>query len=298
MSLLSKSNKIKVQVLESDKTRFEHMLTQFEYLMSDIEASPLELLENNKDYSCHITVARNSQFALVIEVLAVNGFQILSNDNNIKEIIKKVNNKYTEELAYYSSTVEFKKDVNKKHDSLDKLVDEGNYSELIKISKDITYAPETIMKAKANISRAVTNAIIKNLENVSSYKSSIDVAVKELLNLASDNQLHYHNCTDLMLQAANVAFELCTKNSDAIKTLVKISNQKHLDSIINLKAAAKFGEIALSDEKKYDSHIKIAVKELNIRWLTNLIEPFRDKLSEEENDAINRLIDRIRECFK
>ena len=297
MNIFTKTNKIKVLIPESDKTRFEHMMEQFEYLMSDIDASELEFVDNGKDYSCTIASSRKSQLTLIVEVLTLNGFHILSNDKIVKEVIDKVNNKYTEELAYYASTVELKKDVNKKHDTMDKLIDEGEYAELIKISKDVTYSPETITKAKANISRAVTNAIIKNLEKVSSYKLSIDAAVRELLSIAADSQLKYYNCSDIMLQAANVAFELCTKNSDVIRTLVKISNQKNSNAIINLKAAAKFSEIALSDEKKYDSQIKYAVRELNIRWLMNLVEPYRDVLSEEENDAIDKLVDRIREFF-
>lgn len=100
-----------------------------------------------------------------------------------------------------------------------------------------------------------------------------------------------------MMQAANVGFELCTKNNEAISNLIKISNQKNVDYLINLKAAAKFSEIVLSDETKYKSQIKFATRELNVRWLMNLIEPFRDKLSDEENENINKLIEYIKSFF-
>ncbi|MCX7875010.1 MAG: hypothetical protein N2321_02460 [Melioribacteraceae bacterium] len=87
------------------------------------------------------------------------------------------------------------------------------------------------------------------------------------------------------------------KNGDSINNLIKISNLKNVDAIINLKAAAKFSEIALSDEEKYKNQIKQATKELNIRWLINLIEPFRDKLSNEENENIDKLIEHIKSYF-
>ncbi|KAF0142458.1 MAG: hypothetical protein A2499_02410 [Stygiobacter sp. RIFOXYC12_FULL_38_8] len=295
--MLSSKHKIKVLILENDRSRFEYMLEQFQYLIRDIEATELELASNNKDYHCVITVSKNSQFALVIEVLNLNGFVIQTNDKKVQEILDKINQKYIDELTEYISTVEFKKGVNKTHPGLEKLITDGNYSELIKISKDITYSPETIKTARSGISRAVTNCMIKTIENVSKFKITIDEGVKILLAVATDSDLKYLKQDELMMQAANVGFELCTKNNEAISNLIKISNQKNVDYLINLKAAAKFSEIALSDETKYKSQIKFATRELNVRWLMNLVEPFRDKLSDEENENIDKLIEYIKSFF-
>ena len=66
---------------------------------------------------------------------------------------------------------------------------------------------------------------------------------------------------------------------------------------INLKAAAKFSVIALGDENKYKNQIKAATKELSVRWLMNLVEPYRDKLSDEENENIDKLVDYIKSYF-
>lgn len=174
---------------------------------------------------------------------------------------------------------------------------EGNYQELARVAKDVTYSPETIQKARAGLSRAVTNTIIKTIENVSKYRISVDKGIEKLLDIATDNDLKFLKQHELMLQAANVAFELCLKNNESITNLIRISNLKNVDIIINLKAAAKFSEIALADEEKYQNQIKQATKELNIRWLTNLIEPFRDKLSDEENQNIDKLIEHIKSYF-
>ncbi|MEW6651949.1 MAG: hypothetical protein AB1394_00620, partial [Bacteroidota bacterium] len=163
--------------------------------------------------------------------------------------------------------------------------------------KDITYSPETIKTARSCLSRAVTNCMIKTIENVSKYKITVDEGIKILLAMATDNDLKYLKQDELMMQSANVAFELCTKNNEAISNLIKISNQKNVDYLINLKAAAKFSEIALSDENKYKNQIKAATKDLNVRWLMNLVEPYRDKLSDEENENIDKLVDYIKSCF-
>jgi hypothetical protein len=297
MGLLTKENKIKVLITEDEKGRFKHMLEQFQYLIRDIDATPLEI-NSPQDYYCIISIPRRTKFVLVVEVLALNGFNVISHEPIVKAVLDKVKERYREELAYYASEVEIKKSVNKTHDSLDKLAQEGSYKELIGICKDITYSPDTITKARASVSRAVTNAIIKIINDVSTYKLSVDNGAKSLLSIASDDHLKPFNCSDLMIEAANVAFELCTKNADVLKNLIKFSNQKFNNSIINLKAAAKFAEIAFSDESKYDSQIRYAVKELNIRWLLNLIEPLREKISEEENELIEILIKRTQEFFK
>jgi len=295
--MLFSKHKVKVLILESDRSRFEYMLEQFQYLIRDIEASPLELATNNKDFICLITVSKNSQFALVIEVLNLNGFVIQTDDKKVRAILDKVSHKYLEELAIYASNVEMKKGVNKTHPGLEKLITEGNYIELIKVAKDITYSPETIKSARTGISRAVTNFMIKTIENVSKFKITVDEGIKSLLAMATDNDLKHLKQDELIMQAANVAFELCTKNNEAISNLIKISNQKNVDYLINLKAAAKFSEIALGDENKYKNQIKAATKELNVRWLMNLVEPYRDKLSEDENENIDKLVEYIKSCF-
>lgn len=295
--MLFSKHKIKVLILESERSRFEYMLEQFQYLIRDIEASPLDLAANHRDFTCVITVSKNSQFALVIEVLNLNGFVIQTDDKKVQNILDKLNQQYIDGLAVYAANVDLKKGVNKTHSGLEKLITEGNYSELIKVSKDITYSPETIKSARSGVSRAVTNCMIKTIENVSKYKITVDEGIKTLLAMATDNDLKYLKQDELMMQAANVAFELCTKNNEAVSNLIKISNQKNVDYLINLKAAAKFSEIALGDENKYKNQIKTATKELNVRWLMNLVEPFRDKLSEEENENIDKLINYIKSCF-
>ncbi|MEW6005902.1 MAG: hypothetical protein AB1695_11370 [Stygiobacter sp.] len=295
--LFSKKEKIKVLINENDRSRFEYMLEQFQYIISSIEADPIEFMPDKKNFFCLITVDKSNQLEMVIEILNLNGFEISTNDKKIQQILEKINQKYLVELAEFAKNVEIKKRANKTHPSLDKLITEGNYQELARVAKDVTYSPETIQKARAGLSRAVTNTIIKTIENVSKYRISVDKGIEKLLDIATDNDLKFLKQHELMLQAANVAFELCLKNNESITNLIRISNLKNVDIIINLKAAAKFSEIALADEEKYQNQIKQATKELNIRWLTNLVEPFRDKLSDEENQNIDKLIEHIKSYF-
>lgn len=295
--MLFGKHKVRVLIDEDDRSRFEYMLEQLQFIIRDIDATPLELRDNLKDFDCVITVSKQGHFELLIDVLKTNGFGIQTNDKKVQDILKKLDNKYLEEISEFAANIEIKKNVNKTHPSIDKLVADGNYIELCKISKDITYSPDTILKARSGISRAITNSIIKTIENVSKYKIDIDEAVKNLLSIAIDSELKYLKQDELMMQAANVAFEICTKDTDSITNLIKITNQKNVDYLLNLKAAAKFSEIVLSDENKYKAQLKFATRELNIRWLTNLLDLFSDKLDNEEREGIDKLITYIKNYF-
>lgn len=286
---LNKS-KIRVLINEDDKSRFEYMLEQFLFLIRDIDATPLEFSRSRKIYNCTITVTKNNHYELLIQVLKINGFGIQSNDKRIQDILNNLNTKYFEKIYESIPDIELKRKVNKTHPGIDKFISDGNYSELTKISKDITYSPETIIKARSGISRAIVNTIVKTIEKVSKYKINVVEAVKNLLAIATDPELKYLKHDELMMQAANVAFEICTKDSDSFVILIKIANLKNIDYLLNLKAAARFSEILLSDEKKYTVRLKASIKELNTRWLVNLVELFSDKLEIEEKENIEKLI--------
>jgi hypothetical protein len=257
----------------------------------DLSEPEFEPKSENVNYSLHVSY--RSKLDILVESLTINGFYIESSDEKIIEIIKNSNDKYREELKRYAASLDLKKNVNKKHDNLDKLIDEGKYKELIKVAKDVTYNPESISKAKAGIPLSVNNLIIKVIDRFSRQKMDIEEAISTLTTITSDKELPYFNSREWMYQAGIVAVELCSQRDYAIKNLIKISNQKNSDQLINVKAAIKFSEILFGNLTKYEEQIKLATKELNTRWLSNVAEAYRNKLSKEENEAFDKLVDFI-----
>lgn len=224
----------------------------------------------------------------------LNGFVIESNHPKVAETIDRMNKKYHEDLTAYARAEALIKRVDKAHDSLDKLIEEGNYGSLINISKDITYNPETIQKAKSSISLSVNTAIVKHIEFVSSHKWEVLKTIDNLMQIASDNKLKLFNCDQLMKQAGIIAIELCTKDEDSLNFLIKISNNQSVDNILNLKAAIRLGEVVLIDPEKYEYNIKAAVKELNTRRLNILMDSVRDKFELKEIETFDRFFELIK----
>lgn len=107
--LFSKKETIKVLINENDRSRFEYMLEQFQYIISSIEADPIEFMPDKKNFFCLITVGKSNQLEMVIEILNLNGFEISTNDKKIQQILEKINQKYLVELAEFAKNVEIKK---------------------------------------------------------------------------------------------------------------------------------------------------------------------------------------------
>ncbi len=286
----STKKNIRLKITSNQQNRLEYLIERFKYIFRNLEVSePIYEPKSNIIYYTLIVGSRSYYF-MIIETLALNGFVIESNDKKVVEVYEKIREKYKDDLARFSEQQRMSRRINKGHDSIDELIDEGKYSELIKISKDITYSPEIIKKARAFIMFSVTNMIIKSIELVSKKRWESQQAIKNLLKVAADVSLKQYNCDQLMEQAGIIAIELSAKNDDSLLYLVKISNLKNIDPLLNIKAAIKLGEILLGNPEKYDHEIKVAIKELNTRWLAAILEPVKSKLSEEELELLDKCI--------
>lgn len=285
---------IRIRIKETDKIRLLYLFDKFNYIFRNFTVSEPEYEPGTNFVKYVITVNNMSNYYIIIETLAINGFTVESNDEKVNEIIESVKEKYREDLRKYAESVEVVRKINKTHDSLDDLIDGGNYKELIKVSKDITYSTETLSKAKSGILLTVTNAIIKNVDEVAKYRFAIKKTIENLLKIASDTELKLYNCNMLMEQAGVIAIELSSKYEESVHYLIKISNLRNIDNLLNLKAASKFGEIVLSDPGKYENDIRIAVRELNTRWLDMAYDSAKHKLSEEENELLIKCVNMIK----
>jgi len=281
---------IRLKIISAQRERLEYLIERFKYIIRNIEVLEPEFEPKSDIIYYTIIVTSQSYYFMIIETLALNGFKIETNDKKVAEIYEKVRNKYKDDLAKYAEEQEISRRINKIHDSIDELIDEGRYSDLIKISKDITYNPESITKAKSFITLSVTNSIIKNIEKAAKYRWELNQTIESLLKIATDKPLKNYNCDQLMEQAGIIAIELSAKNEDSLNYLIKISNMKNIDPLLNIKAAIRLGGILLSNPDKYDSEINRALKELNTRWLNVILDSISNKLAENEIEIFDKFI--------
>lgn len=286
--------KIRLRITPAQKNRLEYLLEKYKYIVRGIETDYIDFEPENNLFNYTLSVGSKSYYYILIETLALNGFKIESNDKKVNEIIDQVAEKYRNDLIKFAQSLEQDKKVDKSHGSIDKLIEQGNYKDLIKISKDITYNTDTINLAKSTITLSVTNAIVKSIEKAAKHKYETEKTIEQLISVASDTTLKLHNCDQLMEQAGIVAIELAAKSQDTLLTLVKLSNMKNLDYVLNIKAAMKFGEIVMEDPNKYNYEISKALRELNTRWLDNIFDSISKKLTPEEIELYNSTIDFIK----
>lgn len=286
--------KIRLRITPAQKNRLEYLLEKYKYIVRGIETDYIDFEPENNLFNYTLSVGSKSYFYILIETLALNGFKIESNDKKVNEIIDQVAEKYRNDLVKFAQTLGQDKKVDKTHGSIDKLIEHGSYKDLIKISKDITYNTDTINLAKSTITLSVTNAIVKSIEKAAKHKYETEKTIEQLISVASDTTLKLHNCDQLMEQAGIVAIELAAKSQDTLLTLVKLSNMKNLDYVLNIRSAIKFGEIVMEDPNKYNYEISKALKELNTRWLENIFDSISKKLTPEEIELYNKTIDFIK----
>lgn len=177
---------------------------------------------------------------------------------------------------------------------LEELVKHGNYSELIKLSKDtLSYEAKYLEMAvefiPAAVQIAVDNAYNAGLSNTLNVNHSITV----LMEIASDKELSSLLKTEFMKLAGNYIIDLCEKNQFHIDRLLEVCNNNVIPRIINIKAAVKFSEIVFKEEGKYFASLSQAVKVLNVKWLDIGYEEIKFELNAKEDRAYKNLLEYV-----
>jgi len=233
-------------------------------------------------------------FLLVVEKLTYNNFQVITNDPEAKEIIDTARLK-TGQLKPVSEgweDIRLKPKLSAKK-GIDDLIKEGDYRELIRISKDYTLAKEVTEKAKNNITAAVSNAIGNLYGEGLLRKFETEKCADKLIEIASDKVLKTMNLIDLLKQAGIYAVDLCTRNKKLTGELIYIANNNSVHNLVSVKAAVTFGDIVLSDPLTYDEELHMAVKDLNVRWLSIAVNVVWNDLDQKEKEKFDALVNYI-----
>lgn len=235
-------------------------------------------------------------FKFLIEKMTFNNIRILSNDQKVRQVIDSAKAKPAPTVPVESKGWDdIKERPRGLQENLEDCIRDGNYEEVIKISRNIAYGQEVVEKAKKSITETVNIAIEKNYNEAITRKYETGKCVERLIKIASDNNLKMLQKIDLIKQAGINAVDACAINPDYVGELIKMANNTSLHNLVNFKAAVKFAEVVLPEQEKFKQEIDIAVRNLNIRWLSLALDVVMNELESNEITLFENLVSFIKE---
>ena len=241
-----------------------------------------------------------NHYNTMIEKLSINNVKILTIDDKTKKIMEAAKQKVPEITATKHKGWEDLKgekasDADGGLKSIHTLMKDGEYEELIRISRDISHGQHTVESAKNNIGNAVINAIQIAYDQGLLKKYLAQESINRLVKIASDTNLKSLQKIDLIKRAGMTAINLAANYKDFVEELIKLCNNATLHNIINIHAASKFAQIVFQDPEKWEEELDFAVKNVNTRWLSIAYDVVQDDMNQKEIDAFNQLIDYVKE---
>ena len=232
----------------------------------------------------------------VIEKLIYNGIKILPTSDEIKDIVDSKKKDYTVKISQSAPGWNDTKTKTKRPSitvsQLEEMSEEGNYEEIIKISKDmINYGQEIVDRAQKVLHRTVFTAIEKAYLEGLKHKINAEESFTKLIRIAGEPALRSMQKTDLIKEAGNLAIELCKKFPDLYENLILIANNNRIHNITNVNAVISFARLIKNNETANAEVLNYAVKEINLRWLSIALDVAQTSLSQNELETFNAFID-------
>jgi len=176
---------------------------------------------------------------------------------------------------------------------VEKLVKEGNYNEVMRISKSINCIPKVVEHAAASIGDAARNRIEELQFDGLSNKHKAAESITKLISIASDKNLRITNDIRILKDAGEAAIEVAASTFETVDELIKICNNNSLHHTVTIKSAVKFAELVFADPDYYEGELDIAVRSLSVRWMNIAFDVARGDMSDEELEKYNQLLNYI-----
>lgn len=176
---------------------------------------------------------------------------------------------------------------------VDRLIKEGNYQEILRISRSINCVPKVVEHAAASIGDAARNLIEELRFNGLGNKNKSDESIGKLISIASDKNLRVTNDISILKEAGSAAIEVAATNPDSVDELIKICNNNSLHHSVTVEAAVKFSELVFADEDYYKDDLDIAVRSLSTRWMNIAFDVAGRDMSSEDIEKYNQLLDYV-----
>jgi len=233
-------------------------------------------------------------YQLVIEKFTFNSIKVVTFDEKTKQYVEDAKSHVK---SFGTGGFMLRRDKPKVKEeekkTLAQLISEGDYLEVIKISKDVTLPKDDIEFAKQNIDFTINKAITSAYTEGHLKKIDVQKNLEKLVKIASDNSLKLMQKYDIIKQAGFYAIEISSQSRDNFSYLIDLCNNNALHNLICAKAAICFYDIAFVDKDMYRDEIINARRKLNVRWLAIALSVVATELTPQEKDSINALIEFI-----
>ncbi len=220
-----------------------------------------------------------------------NRIKVVSNVEPINEIKLSMEQRKASSITKWRSKGEKKNP--EEQTPIEKTAEEGNYSQLIKIIKEIRSGQQNIDDAKNLLPKALKTAIEKAVADFNKYEHRQSDIIDLLLDISSNSFLQAPRYTHFRKKAAEAVVELVACRRSQLYVLINICNNTKIDYIGSVKSAVKFVEKTFAEPDVFDSDIEYAVQNLNLRHLLLAYPMVEHELSDEEIDSFNQLVDFI-----
>lgn len=283
--LLSDPKKIGVvkEIVEALKEKIPHL-----------EVAPFRYGKLGEDVVISFGVDKK-YFLLLVEKLTYNHFQIVTTNEKAKAIIEtaRIKSGQIKQSAPSSDDIKYKPKVTSRK-GIDDYIASGDYKEVIKISKDYALPKDITEKARNNIPATVSNAIENLYGEGLLRKYETARCIDKLIEIAADQLLKTLDLIDLRKLAGIYAVDLCTRNKSEFSELIYIANNNSVHNLVSVKAAITFADIILNTPENYEEELTMAIKDLNIRWLSIAINSVWNDLDSNEKEKFDTLINFIK----
>lgn len=105
----------------------------------------------------------------------------------------------------------------KKKPTVEGIATEGDYEELIKITRDVSATKEEVEKASSKIDAAINNALEKSYNPAIQDAYYAENGIKRLLQIAGDSNLSLINKNEIRMKAGILAINICVKHKGQIR---------------------------------------------------------------------------------
>ncbi len=291
-------NKLAAIVKNNRVDRFRHIIDEVTRKIPKINIEVIEYKKMGNDYLITFTFQKK-YFEILIKILTFNHIELLSTNDKVLDLVDS----FKKESKSFSNSPGFKEimnesDAKKRYKSIPEYIETGNYHKIIQMSKDINLDKKLAENAKNQIPVAVMKAVELNIEKAENKENDAGKYINNLVEIAVDQKLKGLGEVDLIRDAGIAAIDLCLRDKKYFYKLIEICNNNQLNSLVNIKAAVKMAEKTLHQTEFYEKELAHAVKNLNIRWLSIVLDIVYKDLSKSEVELFEELYSYIRKNRK
>lgn len=287
--------KVIARLKPDEVKKFKSVLKVLKYTKSGFVIQNLTYTEQ-KDITEVSFEADSESCNSLVEKLVLNGVKLELNDEESSKVIEEANLQLQREknknalLSWKEGSQE------KEKRSVDDITSEGNYEELIRITRDVSLSKEEIQKAASKIDSALNYAMEKAYNPAMQDQYYAENGLKRLLHIAGDSNLSLINKNDVKFKAGVQAINICVKHKTYNSFLVNICNNNKIDNLVGVTAALRLAGVLNESSYKDAKILEVVVKELNVKWLTSIFEGVKHKFEEKEIKEFKKLIKYVEEA--